>query len=88
MRLVNPRGRIVSVREPLASYYASRDGWQVLDDAKPQAEQVEVETIEPDTKKSTDYTVREATELAKSMTPEQLAEFVQGDTRKSIQSLL
>ena len=79
MRLINPRGRIVSVREPLASYYASRDGWRVLSNEAEQTREV---------KKSTECTTREAVELAKSMTDEQLADFIEGDERKTIQKLL
>lgn len=86
MRLINPRGHIVSVREPLASYYASRDGWQVLETTETPAPEP---VTQPDLKPSSStYTVREATEMASTMTAEQIADFVQGDTRKSIQKLL
>jgi len=37
---------------------------------------------------STDYTVREARELAYDMTDEQLKRFIQGDDRKTIQKLI
>lgn len=79
MLLRNPRGRIVRIHEPLASYYASRSGWTVLDNApEPTQEQ----------RKSTDFSTREATAIAKAMTADELAEFVQGDERKTIQKLL
>lgn len=81
MKLRNPRGRIVHIDEPLASYYASRSGWTVLTD------EIEAEPAQ-EQKRSTDYSVREALALQPTMSADEFAEFIKDDNRKTLQNLL
>lgn len=68
MLVKNPQGRIVSVPEKTWEFLKNRKDFELIQEQR----------------RSTDYTVREAKEILADMNESESADFLQGETRKSL----